>query len=287
MSPHPGFCKNGGHLCQPSAPRPTPHELPAPEHEDLYCYCGSLALLRASADPTARHCGGLAYSPAFHVLRALSLPPQTALWVPAHQSHCGQSPRCHLVAQLLTAAQLPMAQSPHGTSICRMYWSPGFLNKAKLSCPQEVGTEKEKGHREPAGPPNTSQSDESIISHLSPSNKGTIMVTVYGATNLPAFKDGSEPWPYVIVLTGLGMLRRLWGFIPGEGRPPPPLLPNKGGDRGVPVPEEGEELVVLTLSLIAQCLTPRHRGGSREKGWVLAGVLRVSEQSTPASHDSG
>uniref|UniRef100_A0ABI7Z7N5 Uncharacterized protein n=1 Tax=Felis catus TaxID=9685 RepID=A0ABI7Z7N5_FELCA len=42
----------------------------AREHEDLYRYCGSLALLRASADPTARHCGGLTYSVAFREHRA-------------------------------------------------------------------------------------------------------------------------------------------------------------------------------------------------------------------------
>lgn len=44
--------------------------LTAQDHEDLYRYCGNLALLRASEDPTARHCGGLAYSMAFHVHRA-------------------------------------------------------------------------------------------------------------------------------------------------------------------------------------------------------------------------
>ncbi|KAL4836552.1 hypothetical protein H8958_000574 [Nasalis larvatus] len=41
----------------------------AQDHEDLYRYCGNLALLRASTDPTARHCGSLAYSVAFHVHR--------------------------------------------------------------------------------------------------------------------------------------------------------------------------------------------------------------------------
>lgn len=45
--------------------------LTAREHEDLYRYSGNLALLRASEDPTARHCGGLAYSVAFHVHRDL------------------------------------------------------------------------------------------------------------------------------------------------------------------------------------------------------------------------
>lgn len=51
----------------------------------------------------------------------------------------------------------------------------------------------------PEEPLNTSQSVESVTSHLSPPNKETIMVTLHGATNLPTCKDGSEPWPYVVV----------------------------------------------------------------------------------------
>ncbi|XP_006888452.1 PREDICTED: coiled-coil domain-containing protein 33 [Elephantulus edwardii] len=54
---------------------------------------------------------------------------------------------------------------------------------------------------EPQEPLNTSQSMKSGISHLSPSNKETIMITLHGAINLPTCKDGSEPWPYVIVKT--------------------------------------------------------------------------------------
>lgn len=51
----------------------------------------------------------------------------------------------------------------------------------------------------PEEPLNTVQSVESVTSHLSPSNKETIVVTLHGATNLPTCKDGSEPWPYVMV----------------------------------------------------------------------------------------
>ncbi|XP_036902800.1 coiled-coil domain-containing protein 33 [Sturnira hondurensis] len=53
----------------------------------------------------------------------------------------------------------------------------------------------------PEDPPNTTQTEESVISHLSPPNKEIITVTLHGATNLPACKDGSEPWPYVVVKT--------------------------------------------------------------------------------------
>lgn len=61
-----------GEAIFPIYPRPDEPRmnLTAQEHEDLYRYCGSLALLRASEDPTARHCGGLTYSVAFHAHRA-------------------------------------------------------------------------------------------------------------------------------------------------------------------------------------------------------------------------
>ncbi|KAF5925267.1 hypothetical protein HPG69_001711 [Diceros bicornis minor] len=61
-----------GEAIFPIYPRPDQPRmnLSAREHKDLYRYCGRLALLQASADPTARHCGGLAYSVAFHVHRA-------------------------------------------------------------------------------------------------------------------------------------------------------------------------------------------------------------------------
>uniref|UniRef100_A0A8C8YVR4 Coiled-coil domain containing 33 n=1 Tax=Prolemur simus TaxID=1328070 RepID=A0A8C8YVR4_PROSS len=41
----------------------------------------------------------------------------------------------------------------------------------------------------------------SEISHLSPPNKESIVVTLHGATDLPTCKDGSNPWPYVVVKT--------------------------------------------------------------------------------------
>ncbi|XP_069898805.1 coiled-coil domain-containing protein 33 isoform X3 [Dipodomys merriami] len=37
--------------------------------------------------------------------------------------------------------------------------------------------------------------------HLAPSNKETVAVTLHGAADLPLCRDGSEPWPFVIVKT--------------------------------------------------------------------------------------
>ncbi|XP_032198352.1 coiled-coil domain-containing protein 33 isoform X1 [Mustela erminea] len=64
-----------------------------------------------------------------------------------------------------------------------------------------MGRKKKKVAESPEEPLNTVQSVESVTSHLSPSNKETIVVTLHGATNLPTCKDGSEPWPYVMVKT--------------------------------------------------------------------------------------
>uniref|UniRef100_A0A8D2D869 Coiled-coil domain containing 33 n=1 Tax=Sciurus vulgaris TaxID=55149 RepID=A0A8D2D869_SCIVU len=64
-----------------------------------------------------------------------------------------------------------------------------------------MGRKKTKVTEGPEKPLNTSQSMKPDISHLSPPNMETIAVTLHGATNLPTCKDGSEPWPYVVVET--------------------------------------------------------------------------------------
>nr|XP_012603704.1 coiled-coil domain-containing protein 33 isoform X2 [Microcebus murinus] len=61
-----------------------------------------------------------------------------------------------------------------------------------------MGWKKKKNIDISEEPLDTSQSAESEISHLSPPNKETIVLTFHGATNLPLCKDGSEPWPYVV-----------------------------------------------------------------------------------------
>ncbi|KAM5243498.1 LOW QUALITY PROTEIN: coiled-coil domain-containing protein 33 [Hipposideros larvatus] len=138
--------------------RPDPcMNLSAREHEDLYRYCGNLALLQASTVPTARHYGGLAYRVAFYVHGDPQMP----------ESNC----------PLGASQSEPMSRSPE---------------------PQLPRLQAAEG---PEDPPDTSQNAESVISHLSPSNKETITVTLHGATNLPVRKDGSEPWPYVVVKT--------------------------------------------------------------------------------------
>ncbi|GAB5572292.1 coiled-coil domain-containing protein 33 isoform X1 [Prionailurus iriomotensis] len=179
-----GFCKNdwqhdaqlrvealrlggaSGHPAQrvgeaifPVFPRPDQPRMNlwAREHEDLYRYCGSLALLRASADPTARHCGGLTYSVAFREHRAPQPP----------------APNC----------------------------PPGAGQPGPVSSRPEPQLPRLQVTESPEEPLKTSQSVESVTSHLSPPNKETIMVTLHGATNLPTCKDGSEPWPYVVVET--------------------------------------------------------------------------------------
>ncbi|XP_045141603.1 coiled-coil domain-containing protein 33 [Echinops telfairi] len=64
-----------------------------------------------------------------------------------------------------------------------------------------MGRKKKKEFEDPRDPLDTSQATESGNSHLSPSRKEIIEVTLHGAVNLPTNKDGSDPQPYVIVKT--------------------------------------------------------------------------------------
>ncbi|XP_007446776.1 PREDICTED: coiled-coil domain-containing protein 33 [Lipotes vexillifer] len=136
--------------------------LSAREHEDPHHYCSNLALLQASAHPTACHCGGLAY----RVLREAWSDQETEV------SLCPPS---------------SPSSSHHGQE--------GLSPEPGPWQPQAQVTEG------PEEPTNTSQNVDSVISHLSPSHKEVITVTLHGATNLPASKDGSEPRPYVVVKT--------------------------------------------------------------------------------------
>ncbi|ERE76213.1 coiled-coil domain-containing protein 33 [Cricetulus griseus] len=140
-----------GEAMFPIYPRPDEPRmnLTAQEHEDLYRYCGNLALLRASEDPTARHCGGLTYSVAFHVHRASG----------SSVSNCLVEPSQPELMSLHPELQVPGVNPPWDT-----YPYP----------------------------------DDS---YLAPYNKETVVVTLHGATNLPARKDGSDPQPCVVVKT--------------------------------------------------------------------------------------
>ncbi|XP_058521444.1 coiled-coil domain-containing protein 33 [Ochotona princeps] len=64
-----------------------------------------------------------------------------------------------------------------------------------------MGLKKKKVAEAPKESVDAARNTEPAVSHVAPINKEIIMVTVHGATNLPACKDGSEPWPYVVVKT--------------------------------------------------------------------------------------
>nr|XP_045016516.1 coiled-coil domain-containing protein 33 [Jaculus jaculus] len=184
-----------GEAIFPIYPRPDHPRmnLEAREHEDLYRYRGNLALLRASEDPTARHCGGLAYSVAFHVHRAPAsgCPPE-----PSQSAQMSLSPEPQISREALSDHKADVS------SVCP------FLNPSNDHCDQEELSPKPRAWQHPGSipqdpqdPPDTSQDPTHDIAHLAPSNKETVMITLHGATDLPACKDGSEPWPYVLVNT--------------------------------------------------------------------------------------
>nr|XP_042136952.1 coiled-coil domain-containing protein 33 isoform X2 [Peromyscus maniculatus bairdii] len=64
-----------------------------------------------------------------------------------------------------------------------------------------MGRQKTKVPEEPGDPLDISLDPGPDTNYLAPYNKEIVTVTVHGATNLPASKDGSEPWPYVVVKT--------------------------------------------------------------------------------------
>ncbi|XP_063121552.1 coiled-coil domain-containing protein 33 isoform X8 [Rattus norvegicus] len=64
-----------------------------------------------------------------------------------------------------------------------------------------MGRQKTKVPEEPQDRLDTSLDPYPDTNYLAPCNKETVMVTLYGATNLPTCKDSSEPWPYVVVKT--------------------------------------------------------------------------------------
>uniref|UniRef100_G3TQ07 Coiled-coil domain containing 33 n=1 Tax=Loxodonta africana TaxID=9785 RepID=G3TQ07_LOXAF len=206
-----GFCKNDGHhdaqlrvealrldgasgrtaqrvgeAIFPIYPRPDQPRmnLDAQEHEDVYRYCGTLALLRASADPTARHCGGLAYSVAFHEHRAprpptLNCPPGVSQ--PQPVSLCPE-PQLH---RLQCTPSNPFSSSHSQEGLCP---EPG---------PWQAQAEDSEDPQEPL---DTSQNMESAISHLSPSNKETMVVTLHGAINRSRGFQAQHGWVLVVVV---------------------------------------------------------------------------------------
>ncbi|NP_001159754.1 coiled-coil domain-containing protein 33 isoform 1 [Mus musculus] len=175
-----------GEAIFPIYPRPDEPRmnLTAQDHEDLYRYCGNLALLRASEDPTARHCGGLAYSVAFHVHRD----PRSSV------SDCQLEP---------SQPELQTSREALSDKIEESYMSPFSTDSDQEGLSWEAGPWQHPAQvpEEPQGRLDTSQDPYPAANYLAPCNKETITVTLYGATNLPAGKDGSEPWPYVVVKT--------------------------------------------------------------------------------------
>ncbi|XP_038179701.1 coiled-coil domain-containing protein 33 [Arvicola amphibius] len=64
-----------------------------------------------------------------------------------------------------------------------------------------MGRQKTKVPGEPVEPLDTSPDPDPDTSYLAPCNKETVVVTLHGATDLPASNDGSDPRPYVMVNT--------------------------------------------------------------------------------------
>ncbi|CAO2634851.1 Coiled-coil domain-containing protein 33 [Lemmus lemmus] len=176
-----------GEAIFPIYPRPDEPRmnLAAQEHEDLYRYCGNLALLRASEDPTARHCGGLTYSVAFHAHRAPRSSVSSCLVEPSQPELMSPHPELQTSREAVSDKVSPSSNSDQKG----LNWEPGPLQHQA----QVPG--------EPVEPLDTSPDLDPDTNYLAPSKKETIVVTLHGATDLPTSKDGSDPRPYVMVQT--------------------------------------------------------------------------------------
>ncbi|XP_054556172.1 coiled-coil domain-containing protein 33 isoform X2 [Talpa occidentalis] len=93
------------------------------------------------------------------------------------------------------------------------------------------------------------QSTDLNTGHLSPSGKETVMVTLHGATNLPACTDGSEPWPYVIVKTTSEEAKKLNSKAVTSVTSEPTKAPTWGDTVQVEIQAEdaGQEDVILKV----------------------------------------
>ncbi|XP_016066064.1 PREDICTED: coiled-coil domain-containing protein 33 [Miniopterus natalensis] len=184
------------------------------EHQDLYRYYSNLALLQAIEDPMAAATAwrGLAYTSEASV----TTPRAPAAQVAEEQNF----PRLlHSVLENMPSEDghrefqfkggdrnSVLREAPNGPETNISVHPPSNPSSSHHNH-ERVGSEpglwqlQAQVAKSPEDPQNTTQTMEAVISHLSPSNKEIITVTLHGATNLPDCKDGSEPWPYVVVKT--------------------------------------------------------------------------------------
>lgn len=102
------------------------------EHEDLYRYCGNLALLQACTVPTACHCGGLAYRVAFYVHGGPQLPESNCPLGASQSEPMSRSPEPQL---LRLQMGVPWVQVQDLASLTPQLENPASLRRLTVSDP--------------------------------------------------------------------------------------------------------------------------------------------------------
>ncbi|XP_060030214.1 coiled-coil domain-containing protein 33 isoform X2 [Erinaceus europaeus] len=112
-----------------------------------------------------------------------------------------------------------------------------------------MGRRRKQVAEDPGTPRSTPPGAEPQPGHLSASNMETVVVTLHGATNLPASVDGSDPWPYVAVKTSAEEDQNLSPEAVTSESAVPTRTPVWGEKVSVNVPAEdaGTEDVVLKV----------------------------------------
>ncbi|XP_064524598.1 coiled-coil domain-containing protein 33 isoform X1 [Pseudopipra pipra] len=218
-------------------------KLSARRNEDWYRYSAVVALLRVGSEQPAMHCGRLAFTASLHEHRpppTPAAPPPRSPSSQEDQQAAGAAPAspdlgisCHSLSTPESAYHsLPTEGHAHFPERLQadpeLSSSPELLGgsgehpsssssssvSAVLSCssfhlsspghspdPPSSPAQVSKSPAVTEGPGHTSMAGGG---HVAPVGKETITITLHGASNLPATREGRVPWPYVVVKTSGG-----------------------------------------------------------------------------------
>ncbi|KAM6257514.1 coiled-coil domain-containing protein 33 [Porphyrio hochstetteri] len=206
--------------------------------EDWYHYSATMALLRVGSEQPAMHCGRLAFTASLHEHRPPTAgvsPPSTqqgdqqgtaptpdiamtnrSLPTPMAVSPAlptrgdGSSPKRLRAGRALSSSLAPPDDSvdkhpsSSSSSSSSSMPAPAALSGSsfRLSSPgssPDLASLPTQVSESPAGmeePRHTQRGGGGHVAHV---GKESITVTLHGASNLPATRDGRVPWPYVVV----------------------------------------------------------------------------------------
>nr|XP_025971331.1 coiled-coil domain-containing protein 33 [Dromaius novaehollandiae] len=191
---------------RPNQPR---MNLFAGRHEDLYRYSDVAPLLRVGSDRLARHCGRLAFAVAFHDA------PESAYHSLPAEGRARSAQQLPADPELSSSPELPgdsadkhlsssSSSSPSSSSVPapRRLLSRSSLHLSSPGCSPDLTSAVQQVPESPAGEEEEeARPAEAGRRHVARTGKEAVTVTLHGASNLPAPREGPAPRPYVVVKT--------------------------------------------------------------------------------------